>query len=166
MKKNNKILFFVTEDWYFISHRIKLAEHLMKKGFQVSVCCKDTGKASLIKSKGIDWYNVDIKRKSISLFQFFFEVISYIKLAQKIKPNIIHFISMRPIITGFLASLIIKSKFCATFTGMGFLFIRKGLVGFFLRLIIINFIKFFLLFKKIKIIVQNEDDLIFFQNKL
>ena len=32
MKKNNKILFFVTEDWYFISHRIKLAEHLIKKG--------------------------------------------------------------------------------------------------------------------------------------
>jgi len=72
MKKNNKILFFVTEDWYFISHRIKLAEYLIKKGFQVSVCCKDTGKASLIKSKGIDWYNVDIKRKSISLFQSLF----------------------------------------------------------------------------------------------
>ena len=166
MKKNNKILFFVTEDWYFISHRIKLAEHLIKKGFQVSVCCKDTGKASLIQSKGINLYNIDIKRKSISFFQFFFEVIAYIKLAKKVKPDIIHFISMRPIITGLLASLIIKSKFCATFTGMGFLFIKKGLVGFFLKLVIINFIKFSLLFKKIKIIVQNEDDLVFFQNKL
>ena len=166
MKKLNKILFFVTEDWYFLSHRIKLAEYLIKKGYKVFVCCKDTGKVSLIKSKGIIWYNIDVKRKSFSLFQYFFEVMSYVKVAREIKPNIIHYISMRPIITGLLASLIIKSKFCATFTGMGFLFIRKGLVGFFFRQTIINFIKIFLFFKKIKIIVQNEDDRTFFLNKL
>ena len=47
MKK--KILFIVTEDWYFISHRIKLANYLRKKGFEVSVCCRDTGKINDIK---------------------------------------------------------------------------------------------------------------------
>ena len=51
MKK--KILFIVTEDWYFISHRLKLAKYLMKKGFEVSVCCKDTGKINDIKKNGI-----------------------------------------------------------------------------------------------------------------
>ena len=51
MKK--KILFIVTEDWYFISHRLNLAKYLMKKGFEVCVCCKDTGKAIDIKRNGI-----------------------------------------------------------------------------------------------------------------
>ncbi len=166
MRKINKILFFVTEDWYFISHRIKLAEYLIKRDYKVFVCCKDTGKVSLIKSKGIVWYNLDIKRKSFSLIQYLHEVISYIKIAKEIQPNIIHYISMRPIITGLLASLIIKSKFCATFTGMGFLFIRKGLIGFFFRKIIISFIKFCLFFKKVKIIVQNQDDKLFFLSNL
>ena len=35
MKK--KFLFIVTEDWYFISHRLKLAKYLIKKGFEVCV---------------------------------------------------------------------------------------------------------------------------------
>ena len=166
MKKIDKILFFVSEDWYFISHRIKLAEYLIKKGYKVFVCCKNTGKVSFIKNKGIVWYNLDIKRKSFSLFQYFFEVISYIKIAKEVNPSVIHYISMRPIITGLLASLIIKSKFFATFTGMGFLFIRKGMLGFFFRQTIISFIKFCLFFKKIKIIVQNEDDRAFFLSKL
>ena len=51
MKKIDKILFFVSEDWYFISHRIKLAEYLIKKGYKVFVCCKNTGKVSFIKNK-------------------------------------------------------------------------------------------------------------------
>ena len=49
MKK--KILFIVTEDWYFISHRLKLAKYLKKKGIEVSVCCRDTGKINDIKKK-------------------------------------------------------------------------------------------------------------------
>ena len=69
MRVSKKILFFVTEDWYFISHRIKMAEYLVNKGFDVHVCCKDTGKASQIKKKNINWHNLNINRKSVSLFQ-------------------------------------------------------------------------------------------------
>ena len=43
MIEKKSILFFVTEDWYFISHRIKLAIFLKKKGYIVHVCCKNTG---------------------------------------------------------------------------------------------------------------------------
>ena len=56
MKK--KILFIVTEDWYFISHRLKLAKYLRKKGLEVSVCCKDTGKIGVIKKNGILHYPI------------------------------------------------------------------------------------------------------------
>ncbi len=158
MRVSKKILFFVTEDWYFISHRIKMAEYLVNKGFDVHVCCKDTGKASQIKKKNINWHNLNINRKSVSLFQYFYEVFLYVKYSRKIKPDIIHFFSMRPILTGFLASLLIKSNFLATFTGMGFIFIKKGVKGFILRKLILIFLKITLLIKKITLIVQNEDD--------
>ena len=158
MRVSKKILFFVTEDWYFISHRIKMAEYLVNKGFDVHVCCKDTGKASQIKKKNINWHNLNINRKSVSLFQYFYEVFLYVKYSRKIKPDIIHFFSMRPILTGFLASLLIKSNFLATFTGMGFIFIKKGAKGFILRKLILIFLKITLLIKKITLIVQNEDD--------
>ena len=113
MKK--KILFFVTEDWYFLSHRIKLAKYLQEKGYQVSVCCKDTGRINELKVKGIICHNLNIKRKSLSLFQFLNELTNFIKTINKVKPNIIHLISLRTITIGILASLFVKGKFFATF---------------------------------------------------
>lgn len=166
MKKKKIILFFVTEDWYFLSHRIKLAEYLIKKGLKVHLCCKDTGKISEITSKGVVWHELDIKRKSFSIIQYFYEVFCFIKCCKKVKPALVHFISMRPIITGMLASFFIKSKIVATFTGMGFLFIRKGFFSLLLKMLIMNFMKFSLFFNKIKIVVQNSDDKKFFLKKI
>ncbi len=164
MKK--KILFFVTEDWYFISHRLKLARYLIYKGFEVIVCCKDTGNLEAIKKYKISHYHLNSKRKSLSLIQFFREIITIVKVVCKVKPQIVHLISMRPIIIGTIASLFVKSKFCATFTGMGFIFINKGLRGYVLRKLIINYLKIFTIFKNIFFVVQNKDDENFFKKKI
>ena len=161
MKK--KVMFIVTEDWYFISHRLKLARHLIKKGFDVSVCCKDTGKAIEIIENGIFYFPLSIDRKSFSLVKFLRESLNIIRIVKKAKPEIVHLISMRPIMIGLLSAFFINSKFCATFTGMGFLFIKKNLKIYFLRKIIIIYLKIFLKFKNLFFIVQNKDDNIFFK---
>ena len=161
--KKKKILFIVTEDWYFISHRLNLAKYLVKKGFEVSVCCKDTGKAIDIKRNGILFFPLSIDRKSLSFTKFFRESLTIISIIKKIKPEIVHLISMRPIIIGILSTLFTKSKFCATFTGMGFLFIKKNYKIFFFRKIIIIYLKVFLKLKNLFFIVQNKDDEILFK---
>ena len=162
MKK--KILFIVTEDWYFISHRLKLAKYLIEKGFEVSVCCRDTGKINDIKRNGITHCPISVDRKSLSIIKFFQESITIIKTARSINPEIVHLISMRPIIIGIISMFFVKSRFCATFTGMGFLFIKKNFRMYLLRKMIIGYLKFFLKFKKLYFIVQNKDDRNFFRN--
>ena len=52
------ILFLVTEDWYFISHRIEYSIFLIKHGYYVNVCCKNTGKFDYIKGKGINCFDI------------------------------------------------------------------------------------------------------------
>ena len=164
MKK--RVLFIVTEDWYFISHRLDLAKYLIKKGFEVSVCCKDSGKAADIKRNGIFHFPLNIDRKSLSFIKFFKESFTILRVIKKVNPEIVHLISMRPIITGLLSALFIKCKFCATFTGMGFLFINKNLKIYFLRQIIIFYLRIFLKFKNLFFIVQNKDDEAYFKNIL
>lgn len=162
MKK--KILFIVTEDWYFISHRLKLAKYLISKGFSVFVCCMDTGRAKDIKKNGINHYNLKFARKSLSIIKFYRESKEIMLIVKNIKPEIIHLISMRPIITGIASALFFKSNFCLTFTGMGFLFIEKNFKIKILRKIIIIYLKIFLSFKNLFFIVQNKDDEAFFKN--
>lgn len=158
MKKKN-ILFLVTEDWYFISHRIKLAIFLKRKGYNVNVCCKNTGKFNVIKKKGIRCFNIHARRKSLSTLQIFYEAMAFLKCIKKVKPDIIHLISMRPAIVGLLSSIFYKKiKIFITFTGLGFIFIKNDLFTKAIRF----FIKVFLiLFSKLKVIiaiVQNKDD--------
>ena len=71
---------------------------------------------------------------------------------------------MRPIITGLLSALFVNSKFCATVTGMGFLFINKNIKIYFLRQMIIFYLKIFIKLKSLFFIVQNKDDEAFFKS--
>ena len=108
MIKKKSILFLVTEDWYFISHRLDFAIFLKKNGFDVYLCSKDTGKFKIILEKGIKCYDIRSRRKSLSAIDFFAEVISFIKFAKKLNPNIIHLISLRPAVVGLFASLFLR----------------------------------------------------------
>ena len=163
MMKKKSILFLVTEDWYFISHRLEFALYLKNKGYHVHVCCKDTGKFKSILEKGIDCYDLKARRKSLSAFQFISEVISFFKCFQKVKPNIIHLVSLRPAVVGLFASIFFKKvRIFITFTGLGFIFIRQNFVTKTFRFLIQLFFIIFSRIKRAKAIVQNKDDYKFF----
>ena len=157
------ILFLVTEDWYFISHKIEYAIFLIKHGYYVNVCCKNTGKFDYIKGKGINCFDIKAKRKSLSALDFFSEVISFYNCIKKVKPNTIHLVSLRPAVVGLLASLMFKNiKVYITFTGLGFIFIKKNFYVKILRFFIQLFFIIFSRIKKAIAIVQNKDDYQYF----
>ena len=65
---NKKLLFLVTEDWYFLSHRLPLALVCKENGYEVYVACKDTGKIDEIKSYGFHCFNLKLNRGYSSIF--------------------------------------------------------------------------------------------------
>ena len=159
ISKKKKILFFVSEDWYFISHRLKLALFLLEKNYDVQLCCKDTGSIDYIKQSGIKWHQIEVNRKSLSILHFFKEVIIFSQTFRKFDPDIIHMISMRQIVVGLFAVIFNKKKkICLTFTGMGFLFTEKTIKSYSIRIIIKYLLFFTSKFLNVKAIVQNIDD--------
>ena len=163
MNKSKTVLFFVTEDWYFISHRLKFALFLKDKGFKIHLCSKDTGKFKTIIAKGINCYDIRSQRKSLSGFHFLFEVVSFLKCIKSVRPNILHLISLRPAAVGLLASLFYKNtKVFITFTGLGYIFIRKNLISKILRFFLKIFFFSVSRIRRAVAIVQNKDDYRFF----
>ena len=162
MIKKKKILFLVTEDWYFISHRIKMAIFLIKQGYEVHVSCKNTGHLSKIISHDIICHEQFIRRKSLSISHFFMEVYKTYKTIKKIQPDIVHFISLRPIVIGFCTSIFTcKTKFCCTFTGLGSIFISKNFFHIFLKKMISIFFLITYRFNSLIVVVQNNDDAVY-----
>ena len=166
ISKKKKILFFVSEDWYFISHRLKLALFLLEKNYEVQLCCKNTGSIDYIKQSGIKWHQIDVNRKSLSILHFFKEAIIFSRVSRKFDPDIIHMISMRQIVVGLFAVIFKKKKkICLTFTGMGFLFTEKTIKSYSIRIIIKYLLFFTSKFLNVKAIVQNIDDREFLEKK-
>ncbi|MVZ63649.1 glycosyltransferase family 4 protein [Sphingobacterium humi] len=128
-----RLLIVTNVDWFLISHRLVVASHALKNGWEVFVACEDTGRSGEITSQGIHFENLVFSRSGTNLIA---EIRSYLKfknLYRRVKPDVVHHITIKPVIYGTLAarSLGIKGIVNAV-SGMGYLFV-DGKFGLFQR---------------------------------
>lgn len=159
-KKDKSILYVVSDDWYFCSHRLPIAIKARDNGFDVHVICNIKGDAEKIRNLGFHLMPMTLVRNSLSPFQFLFALISVISAVREIKPTIIQGIAAKPILIAMLASFFSKkSKVVNQLPGLGVLaYYRftglKKTVAAMLYFLVIQ------LFRRIQtsVILQNTDD--------
>lgn len=103
-----KILFVANVDWFFISHRLVIAEEAKNKGFEVIVAAEDTGKSHLITEKGIQFIDLSFSRSGTNPIKELRTLFRFYKLYSKIKPDIIHHITLKPVIYGSIIAKFLK----------------------------------------------------------
>ena len=156
---NKKLLFLVTEDWYFLSHRLALALECKKKGYEVYIGCKDTGKIDEIKSYGFNCYNLKLYRGYSSTFTIFRNILEVRRVIKATNASIIHAVSLQSIILALLATLFNrKIKFIAALTGLGSLFLARSVKDKIIKLLLTIFLILGFKKKYLRVIVQNKDD--------
>jgi glycosyltransferase involved in cell wall biosynthesis len=163
MEKKTHILFVTNVDWFFVSHRLSIAENLIKNGFEVTLVCKQTVYKKNIESLGIKFINIDFIRSSTNVFYELRCIITLFNIYKNLKPDIVHHIALKPIIYGSIIAKYLKIKGVVnSVSGLGYNFIgnRFGLV----RKIMIIFMRFGFKKKGLTIIFQNNDDHDLFKN--
>ena len=60
MKK--KIIFFINDLNFFISHRLRIAQKLDKKKFEIYVACPKNYEQKILKKNKIKFLNLDLQR--------------------------------------------------------------------------------------------------------
>ena len=160
-----KLVYAVSEDWYFLSHRLAMAEAAKQADYEIHVLCNDTGKIGLINSMGFSCHLINFSRKSWSPIKLIFEIILFINLLKKIKPDILHLVSIRPIIVGGIASKFYKIpiKICAM-TGLGHIFTSKSIIKRLVRNLFVPLLRFSVKGNIMQILVQNKDDFELMEN--
>lgn len=160
MKIKPKIVFFITEDWYFYSHRLPLAIAAQKEGFDVYLITKKISHSDLIRKHGINVINLDLRRGEVSLFSDILMFMKLINILQKIKPDIIHNVALKPILYGNMAALLTNvHSSINSFAGLGYIFISNSLKAKVINSILKIVFRIILNGKNNRIIFQNEDDL-------
>ena len=80
-------------------------------------------------------------------------------LVKEINPNIAHFVTIKPVLYGGIASRFLNiGKKVFSISGLGFIFIKQGLKATLVRMLIKTMYKFALGGKNSHVIVQNPDD--------
>lgn len=93
-QREARLLFVVSEDWYFASHRLDLAKLALSRGWEVSVACRGSDAVGKIRSAGITFHDWAIPRGSINPLKYLVAAIKLRKHIQAIRPTHVHAVSI------------------------------------------------------------------------
>ena len=156
---NKKIIYLVTEDWYFCSHRLSLAVAAKNTGFEVIVVTRVKNHRDEIERNGIKIINIDFHRRSKNIFKMFMTIRQIINIYIQERPLLVHHISLKPVVLGTVASLITRVPFVVNaLTGLGSVFVSESLIVKTIKIILVEPILNILFSNNTWIILQNIDD--------
>jgi len=154
-----KILFIISEESYFISHRLNLAIEALENGYKVGILCNRGKNTTLLKDKGIEVYNFSLSRTSLSPVNHIQTIIQISKTFKLYQPDLIHAVAIKPVIFSSIVTKFqdIDSRVFAL-GGMGFIFSSNKFLAKLLRPFVVLFLKYCLSGGKTRLIMQNKDD--------
>jgi glycosyltransferase involved in cell wall biosynthesis len=121
--KSKKIVYLVNVDWFFLSHRLPIARAAKDAGADVIVAAGDTGKGKRLEEEGIQFIPLPFSRQGTSLSGEMKTICAVGSFLRKTKPDILHTLSIKPVLYGSLISRIIGNWPVANaVTGLGFVF--------------------------------------------
>lgn len=155
-----KLLYIVNVDKFLLSHRFELAIEAKKNNYEVHLGSRITSASKILNENGIKTHPIYIDRSSIGLFDLLKTSISIFRLIKKINPDLVHFVSIKPVTLGCIAVKFLSKdiRIFASISGLGYIFIDKSFFGILKKIITCIIYKFALSNKKIKVIFQNQTD--------
>ncbi len=135
--RKKKLLFVVTEDWYFISHRLPLAIAAKNNGYDVSVATRVRENGKVIRDAGLRLIPFELSRGGINPLTELWALLRLVFLYARERPNIVHHVAMKPVLYGSIAGRVARVPHVVNaLTGMGWLFTSGADVARWLRPIV------------------------------
>ena len=154
-----RILYVVTEDWYFLSHRLPMARAARAAGYQVHVATRLKEGRAAIEAEGFVPHALSWSRGSLSPIGSVSAILALRRLLGELKPDILHNISLKPVLLGSTANLGRSGTAVVnSLTGLGSLFIGEAQVSGATRRLVRAALSGLLRRKRSVTVVQNPDD--------
>ncbi len=106
-----RILFVSQADWAFQTHRLFLARWLKRRGAVVGILCPQVGKATAeLKAEGFELFSMELSREEVSLTRIISSVKSVQAVCKGFRVDVLHCVSIRCVLLGWLAMRNVKSS--------------------------------------------------------
>jgi glycosyltransferase involved in cell wall biosynthesis len=122
-----RLVYVVTEDWFFCSHFLPMARAARGAGFDVAVICRVRQHGERLAAEGLRVLPLDGARRSLSPLTALRQVSALVQLLRQEQPDVVHLIALKMLLLGGLAARLagVRGRVFAV-TGMGFLAAAAG----------------------------------------
>jgi glycosyltransferase involved in cell wall biosynthesis len=152
------LVYLVTEDWYFLSHRLPMARAARQAGYDVHVVTHVDKGATAITAEGFHLHSVVWRRGSVNPFAFISNIRAVRRHYQAIEPDIVHQVALQPTIVGSLAAIGLPCVRLNALAGLGFVFTSSTPKAWLVRPILRSLLRYVLGHPRAAALVQNLDD--------
>ncbi|MEJ7775844.1 MAG: glycosyltransferase family 4 protein [Sphingomicrobium sp.] len=126
--KAPRLLLVVNVDWFFVSHRLPIAEAAIREGYEVHLACACTGLKEELEARGLIVHELRLGRRDLSLPSLGGGAMRIAALLRSIEPDIVHLITIKPVLLGGIAARLSGVKnVLAAISGLGYVFISQGI---------------------------------------
>ncbi len=153
-----RLMFVVSEDWYFLSHRLPMAQAAHDAGFEVHVATRVIDGATAIQKRGFILHPVPFARGQLAPLATLRTILALRHIYDAIRPDIIHHVSMQPAMLGLLAALGRPVPCVNALTGLGYAFTSQSAKARLIRPLLRVVMHRLLSRDRMVSLVQNPDD--------
>ena len=154
-----RLLYVVTEDWAFLSHRLPMARAAREGGFEVHVATRVSNGAAAIEAERFVLHPIPFARGSLSAVATLSTVAALRRVHRKVKPVLTHHVALQACVLGMLASLGRPCACVNAFIGLGYSFTSGTGKARAVRTIVGSLLRFLVNRKNSIALVQNNDDM-------
>jgi glycosyltransferase involved in cell wall biosynthesis len=153
------LLFVVTEDWYFWSHRLALARAARDAGWRVTVATRVQAHGARIEAEGFRLVALPWRRGGGSVLAEIRAIGRIYRLMARERPDLVHLIALKGIVYGGLPARLagIRAR-VSTVAGLGYVFTSKSIKARVLRPVLRRALRLAMAGTGSVVTVQNPDD--------
>lgn len=162
---SKRLIYIVSEDWVFVSHRLTLAKQAIKDGYDVTAITNISNHKDVLLSAGLKVFNINFCRSFKRPFSDVHSIYQLIKLFRLLKPGVIHNVGLKISLISSIAAFIARVPVAINaYTGLGYVFSSNDMLARVIRLLLNSPLKYLNHRASTWVVFQNEDDEALFEN--
>jgi glycosyltransferase involved in cell wall biosynthesis len=153
-----RLLYVVTEDWAFLSHRLPMARAAREAGFEVHVATRVSNGRDAIEAERFILHPIPFARGSLSPVATISAIGALRRVHRAIEPVLAHHVALQSCVLGMLAAFGRPCVCVNAFIGLGYSFISESRRARAIRTLVGASLRFVVSRKNSIALVQNDDD--------
>lgn len=155
----NKVLIVVNIPKFFLSHWLGIALTAKTAGYQVHIATMAGPEVEKIREAGLIHHEIPLSRSGTNVWQELKSLWAILRLFLRVKPDLVHLITIKPVIYGGIAARLtgVKAVLSAV-TGLGYVFINQQGSTSGLKRVISALYTFVFGHRNIRVLFENDSD--------